>query len=87
MKSVIEELLSAESGILDKTVNSEEYGKLQYETEDLYDTLLKTLTEEQKLTLEKLYNRMLALQGEACRFHCKEGFKLGLAAAIEAIGD
>ena len=85
MKSVIDDLFNPESGFLDKTVNSEEYGKLQYEVEDLYDSLLKTLTEEQKLSLEKLYNKMLAKEGEGSSFHYKEGFKLGLALAVEAI--
>lgn len=85
MKSVIEILLNGETDSLDKTVNSEEYGRLQYEAEDLYENLLKTLTEEQKITLESLYNKMLALEGEGNRFHYKEGFKLGLAVAIEAI--
>ena len=85
MKSAIEKLLNGETECFDKPVTSEEYGKLQYETEDIYENLLKTLTEEQKITLESLYNKMLAMQGEGNRFHYKEGFKLGLAVAVEAI--
>ena len=85
MKSVIQELIDGEKECLDKQVTSEEYGRLQYEVEDLYDKLLKVLTKEQTLMLENLYNKMLALQGEGSRFHYTEGFKLGLAVAIEAI--
>ncbi len=85
MKSAIEKLLNGETECYDKPVTSEEYGRLQYEAENIYENLLKTLTEEQKLILESLYNKMLAMQGEGNRFHYKEGFKLGLAVAVEAV--
>lgn len=83
MKSVIEEIYYG--NIEEKYKTSEEYGKICGECDKLYKEIEKHLNEEQREILWNFSLKNASLEGEAACAHFKEGFKMGLLVAIEAL--
>ncbi len=85
MKSVIEEIYYGNCKNYETIELSEEYWKVNKKYGELYEKLEEGLNEEQKKLLNDLYVQSAGLEGEAACTHFKEGFKMGLLIAIEAL--
>ena len=85
MKSVIEDIYYGNRGHSETIKESEEYFKVQQEVGTLCEEFDKTLTEEQRQVFEKIHYLLLGLEAEATVTHFKEGFKLGMLAAVESM--
>ena len=84
MKSIIEELYYGNWSV-ENLKTSEEYRKICDECDKLQKEIEKHLNEEQRKNLFDLVLKTGGLEGEAACSHFKEGFKMGLLIAFEAL--
>lgn len=85
MKSIIEDIYMGRRGDTETMKPSQEYLKVQEEFSKQYDELEKQLTEEQKKILDELYLTSGGLESEHGISRFKEGVKIGMLLAIEAL--
>lgn len=67
----------------DEVKLNEAFYKLNQKAENLYDTLIKTLSGEQKKDLDKLIDLHTDMQAEISQIHFDYGFKLAIMLAFE----
>lgn len=85
MKSIIEDIYYGKRGFVETIKASKEYWKVHEEFGKIYEKLESQLTDEQKNILNELYLAMGGLESEQCITNFKEGVKIGLLIAIEAL--
>lgn len=85
MNSQLEELYYASEGLVEKIKRNEEYDKVNYKYDEVYEQLLKSLNDEQKKLLDELYFLTGGLESETGITHFKEGFKFCMRLVFEGI--
>lgn len=85
MKSVIEEIYLGRRGNCDSIEESEEYLRVNKEAAALCEEFEKALSDGQKQVFENIHYLLSRLEAEAGLTRFKEGFRLGVLAATEAL--
>lgn len=84
MKSAIEKIYFGETNYQDIPV-TQEWKSLADKGLKVYEKFFASLTEEQKNQFDDIYFYLGGQESEVARQCYKEGFKLGLALAVEAL--
>lgn len=82
MKSVIEEIYYNVEGNFKE---DKEYWEINKNYGELFDKLSEKLTDEQKKLLIEIYNASSGMEAEVGCTHFKEGVRMGMLLAIEAL--
>lgn len=85
MKSIIEDIYYGKRGFVETIKASKEYWKVHEEFGKIYEKLESQLTDEQKKLLDELYSTSGGMESEHGISRFKEGVKIGLLIAIEAL--
>lgn len=87
MKAILDEIYNVinESGEVIK--GNKDYNKLSVEAADIYDEFDKSMNEEQKEKLSKLWAAEAGCEYETGLAYYKAGFKAGLIVAFECFKD
>lgn len=87
MKTIIDDIyyMLAERG--EALKNSNEYKKLSDEASDIYEEFDKSMNDEQKEKLSKLWLKEADIELEVGLVYYKAGFKAGLLLAFECLNN